>query len=1111
MAKSELIGEAYSNLTNSLGNLSNSLYSEGIRQKKEKLRNEAEQEDAAKASKAEDSLFQSNQYKLEAAYRKSLGSTMQSLPDLIDFNSYDQRVKDFNVTFVSEAKASGVYDERTLSWLENEFIPQQSAGTEKAVEGVKNFAIYNWLATAAASQANVFAADSSLSVDYAYAKYKGYYDRVGLGNIPNGNNDYGIFTPDEFKESIRGTKALQAFQSLSANRETGYLFSADYNMDTAMQEAMREAGYNPNLIDEAQFQADCNKVLANIESAVHGEVDNLCQQVEGVYNDIMTSPDARSTAFDLSSAYEAAKSYPPQYLSKFVNLAAKIEKHNSDVQYNVATDSITRGQITGTVLKMLDAGYQSTHEKRFKTARDSAVSQKILEEARLNGNNDPSQVMEYIYNGKFSITISDEDRYNAATEFHNSLKSAYDTISGYSDLVVKINSDKLAGSPVPDMLSALYDVEVTYPETAADDSVGIHTEKIQVQDVEEGKYPDDATFVFHPKYEFTFQGEENVPLAQKKIFEDSKAPNTAKSADVSAKARSLGLDSSKGNIDIYEDFEQAQNEDGTVSTINTISIGVDGKEVLIPTTWDGKNHTTKEAIERYNKTGLNFGMFDTIEEADDYANRLHQLEEQKVAAKAQSETVGSTKPEALPTATSTALAQQPTVGAATTTTVKSTTNSDLPGVYTASSLNKLTSQRAEVDAGGQVVDNLQAKTDLEAMAKRGAPQAILNSMARYYEDNELLSEKTISEIVNQKSWRKSENWDLLNLSIDSLLKDLDVSEATARNVKKRITNQVSEAFRYSGQTWDEFEKGLTKLIDMLTSKEILSETMSKLERFNKVSQAANSYCETLTSNGIYGQLFQDYANGKFDGLVNYGLIQKVQDMNIVGNDTIRNEIAKLMNHESYETALQSDPIGMTKLIIETMTAIVNMYNEAGEFYEHVSDRLNEYGISASLLDFTIDPELGYVFIDSNSAKRGYALCIDPELMVYESGSGISAQWKYAPIIRNSDDTYKIDRSKEIGDMGQYAQVGSNLFLTTKDKPFEDLLSGQWAEDVEESSRTAAGVNRSAGMPSTDYSWLTGWLSKLVQRNKTKDYKKQSANEEATFVEAYKTAFGLWEN
>lgn len=68
---------------------------------------------------------------------------------------------------------------------------------------------------------------------------------------------------------------------------------------------------------------------------------------------------------------------------------------------------------------------------------------------------------------------------------------------------------------------------------------------------------------------------------------------------------------------------QARNGDGSVSTVRTISIGVDGGEVLIPTVINGRIASDDEAIRHYERTGENFGTFATPDEATAYAEALH--------------------------------------------------------------------------------------------------------------------------------------------------------------------------------------------------------------------------------------------------------------------------------------------------------------------------------------------------------------------------------------------------------------------------------------------------------------------------------------------------------
>ena len=82
----------------------------------------------------------------------------------------------------------------------------------------------------------------------------------------------------------------------------------------------------------------------------------------------------------------------------------------------------------------------------------------------------------------------------------------------------------------------------------------------------------------------------------------------------------------KGNIDL-NNRKVVHNSDGSISTERSFSVNIDGKEVLLPTVINGKIVSEEEAIRHYEKTGEYLGKFNTVKEADEYAQKLHERQD----------------------------------------------------------------------------------------------------------------------------------------------------------------------------------------------------------------------------------------------------------------------------------------------------------------------------------------------------------------------------------------------------------------------------------------------------------------------------------------------------
>ena len=86
-----------------------------------------------------------------------------------------------------------------------------------------------------------------------------------------------------------------------------------------------------------------------------------------------------------------------------------------------------------------------------------------------------------------------------------------------------------------------------------------------------------------------------------------------------------------GNIDLTN-RPRVRNADGSISTVRSIGVNIDGQEILLPTVSDdGRIMSDEQAIAQYRKTGRHLGKFNSAAASDAYAQKLHQQQERLYA------------------------------------------------------------------------------------------------------------------------------------------------------------------------------------------------------------------------------------------------------------------------------------------------------------------------------------------------------------------------------------------------------------------------------------------------------------------------------------------------
>lgn len=98
-----------------------------------------------------------------------------------------------------------------------------------------------------------------------------------------------------------------------------------------------------------------------------------------------------------------------------------------------------------------------------------------------------------------------------------------------------------------------------------------------------------------------------------------------------------------GNIDLAH-RPIVRNKNGSISTVRSISVGVNGRTFLLPTVVGDRVVSNRQAIRHFERTGEHLGVFSNWRDADRYAARLHRQQARRYLPQANSPVFGPVRP-----------------------------------------------------------------------------------------------------------------------------------------------------------------------------------------------------------------------------------------------------------------------------------------------------------------------------------------------------------------------------------------------------------------------------------------------------------------------------------